>query len=160
MHSENYESLGTLKNAKILACSMIERQFAYCLLIWMFCSKTDMQRVKKVQYKTLQIVYNYYVATYNELLALYNKLKIHQKYLQVLAIEIYKPKNKINPTFMWETYMEKNIPYSLRMGIYFPLNSKRKHSEIRDKLRINFRGIVLWNNLPIKLKECKSLQEF
>ena len=25
---------------------------------------------------------------------------------------------------------------------------------------LNFRGSVLWNNLPIKLKECKSLQEF
>ena len=30
----------TLKKAKILACSMIESQFAYCLLIWMFCSKS------------------------------------------------------------------------------------------------------------------------
>ena len=28
---------------------MIESQFAYCPLIWMFCLKIDMQRVEKVQ---------------------------------------------------------------------------------------------------------------
>ena len=42
----------TLEKAKILACSMIKSQVAFCPLIWMFCSKTDMQRVEKIQYKT------------------------------------------------------------------------------------------------------------
>ena len=58
---------------------MIESQFAYCPLIWMFCLKMDMQRVKKVQnkYKTLQVAYNKYMTTYDDLLALDNKLKIH-----------------------------------------------------------------------------------
>ena len=47
-----------------------------------------MQRVEKVQYKTLQVVYNNYVATYNELSALNKKLKIHQRHLQFLATEM------------------------------------------------------------------------
>ena len=64
----------TLGKAKVLACSMIESQFAYCPLIWMFCSKTNMQRVEKVQHKSLQVVYNNYMATYDELLALDYKL--------------------------------------------------------------------------------------
>ena len=70
---------------------MIESQFVYCLLIWMFCSKTDIQRIEKVQYETLQVVYNNYIATCDELLDLNNKLKIHQRHLQFL-IEIYKSK--------------------------------------------------------------------
>ena len=94
----------TLEKAKILACSMIESHFAYCPLIWMFCSKTNMQRVEKVQYKSLQVVYNNYMATYDELLALDNKLKIHQRHLQLLTIEMYKSKNKLNPSFMWKTH--------------------------------------------------------
>ena len=83
---ENHESTGyvprrlqkfpTLERDKILACSMIESQFAYCPLIWIFCSKTDIQRVEKVQHKTLQVVYNNYMATHDELLTLGNKLKI------------------------------------------------------------------------------------
>ena len=39
--------------------------------------KKDMQRVEKVQCKSLQVVYNNCMATYDELLALVNKLKIH-----------------------------------------------------------------------------------
>ena len=91
-----------------------------------------MQRVEKVQYKSLQVVYNNYMATYDELLALDNKLKIHQRHLQFLAIEIYKSKNKFNPSFMWKTYKEKNISYSLRRG--FPSSFQSKHSEIWNKL--------------------------
>ena len=53
----------------------------------MFCSKTDMKRVEKLRYKTLQVVRNNYMATYDELLDFDNKLKIHQKHLQFLATE-------------------------------------------------------------------------
>ena len=60
----------TLEKAKILACSMIESQFAYCPLIWIFYSKAYMQRVEYVQYKTLQVAYNNYMATYDDLFAL------------------------------------------------------------------------------------------
>ena len=58
----------TLEKAKILPCSMIESQFTYWPLFWMFYSETDMQRTEKVQYKTLQVVHNNYMATYDELL--------------------------------------------------------------------------------------------
>ena len=76
-----------------------------------------MKRVEKLQYKTLQVVRNNYMATYDELLDFDNKLKIHQKHLQFLATEINKSKNKLNSSFMWKTFKEKNIPYSLRRAI-------------------------------------------
>ena len=57
------------------------------------------------------------MATYDDLLALDNKLKIHQRHLQFPAIEIYKSKHKLNPSFMLKTYEDKNIPYLLRRGI-------------------------------------------
>ena len=66
-----------------------------------------MRRVEKVQYETLEVVYNNYMATYDDFLALNNKLKTHQKFL---VIEMYKSKKKLNPSFMWKTYREKNIP--------------------------------------------------
>ena len=138
---------------------MIESQFAYYLLILMLRSKTDMQRVEKVQYKTSQAVYNNYMATYDELLALdNNKLKIYQRHLQFLAIEMYKSKNKLNASFMWKTCKEKNITYSLRRGITFFISKSNLQKYGINSL--NFRRSVLWKNLPLKLKECKYLQEF
>ena len=47
------------------------------------------------------------MTTSDELLALDNKLKTHQKHLQLLAIKIYRSKNKLNPSFMWNTYKER-----------------------------------------------------
>ena len=70
------------------------------------------------------------MTTYDELLTLNNKLKIHQRQLQFLAIEIYKSKNKLNPSFTWKTYKEKNIPYSLRRNIsLFIPNAKTQKYE-------------------------------
>ena len=106
------------ENAKILACSMIESEFVYCTLVWMFCSKIDMQRVEKVQYKS-------------------KKLKIHERHLQFLAIELYKSKNKLHSSFTRKTYKEKIIPYSLKKGIsrVFPLYSTRKHFQATVKTK-------------------------
>ena len=59
---------------------------------------------------------------------------------------------------MWKTYKEKNIPYTLRRGIsLFIPNANTQKYGIKS---VNFRGSVLWNNLSIKLKEFRSLQEF
>ena len=129
---------------KTLDCSIIEGQFAYCPLTWTFCSKYG--EVEKVQYKVLQVEYNNYRVTCDELLALDDKLKIHEKKLQFLAIEMYKSKNKLNPSFMWKTYKEKNTPYSLwrSISLFVPNAQTRKYG-------INS-GSVLWNNRPIKLK--------
>ena len=78
----------------------------------MFCSKTDMERVEKKQYKTLKVVYNSYMTTYNDLLALNNKLKIHQRHLEFLAIEICKSRNKINPECEKHTWIKIAHIYS------------------------------------------------
>ena len=46
--SEDYKRLHNKKPKKSLACSMIESQFLYYSLIWMFCLKTDIQRAEKI----------------------------------------------------------------------------------------------------------------
>lgn len=50
----------TLEKAKFLLSSIKESQFTYCPLIYLFCSKRDMQKVRKLQYKTSHVMYNNY----------------------------------------------------------------------------------------------------
>ena len=61
---------------------MIENQFAYCSLIWMFYLKINMQRVYKgySKHKTLQVVYNNYMGTYDNLPALDNNMRTQQRH--------------------------------------------------------------------------------
>ena len=102
-------------------------------------------------------MHNIYVVTCDELLALDNKLKTHQRHLQFLPIEIYKSKNKLNPSFMWKTYKEKNIPYLRRRGNAHSIpNVNTQKYGINSS---NFRGSALRNNLSIKFKNSKLLQQ-
>ena len=103
-----------------------------------------MQIVEKVQYKTLQVVYNIYMAIYDELLALNNNL----------ALEIYSSENMPNLSFIGKhirrIFTEKDI------SLLIPHENTKKYG-IHS---FNFRGNVLWDNLPVKLKQSKSLQDF
>ena len=68
MPSEDYGSFYHQKKPKSQVVNdktSIKSQFVYCPLIWIFCSKTDIQRVEKGQYKTLQVqVVHNYMTTY------------------------------------------------------------------------------------------------
>ena len=69
-----------------------------------------------IKYKTLQVVYNNYMATYDELLALDNKLKTHQSHLQFLATEVYKSKNKLNQVSSGK-HIRRNISHIHGEGV-------------------------------------------
>ena len=68
-------------------------------MISMFWLEADMQRVEKVHCKTLQIVYNNYMATFHDLLTLNNELK--------MAVEICQSRNKLNPRFIRKVCAEQ-----------------------------------------------------
>ena len=65
-------------------------------------------------------------------------------------------KNKLNPSFMWKTYKEKNIPHSRRKNTSLSVPDVNTQKYGIDSS--NFRGSVLYNNLPIKFKKFNFLQ--
>ena len=48
--------------------SFIRSNFNYCPIIWHFCSKVNTEKLEKLQYSGLKIVYIFYVSSYKELL--------------------------------------------------------------------------------------------
>ena len=59
---------------------------------------------------------------------------------------------------MWSYFEEKPMPYNLRDGSKLVLPKTKSSSFGIDSLQ--FRGVFLWNNLPVPLKNCQSLNEF
>ena len=55
---------------------------------------------------------------------------------------------------MWKTYKENSLKKGISLFISNGNTQKYKTNSL------NIRGSDLWNNLPIKLRECKYLQEF
>ena len=126
-----------------------------CTFTW----KTLINKIFKVHHRTQQVVYDdEFNKLYDELLELNNALSIHQRHLRYLAIEVFKSIMHLNPQFMWSYFEEKPMPYNLRDGSKLVL-PKTKSSRFGIN-SLQFRGSFLWNNLPVSLKNCQSLNEF
>ena len=80
----------------------------------MFCSRILNDKINKLHERALRLVYKNENLIFDELLNLDNSVTLHQKYLQKLAIEMYKAKNHISPIPMQELFTEQIISYDLR----------------------------------------------
>ena len=81
----------------------------------MFVSKMAINTICKLHYRTLKVVYNEYDKSNEELREMNKSASIHQRHLQFLAIEVYKPLMHLKPGFMWSYFSEKNYFIILEM---------------------------------------------
>ena len=112
--------------------------------------------MKKIQYQASNI-YNS-SEFYEELLIRSNEVSIHQKHLRTLATEIYKSLADINPDFMKPYFKIKEMPYNLRNGYALKLPST--NSTYYGINSVLFRACLLWNQLPLSIKQSQSLLGF
>ena len=142
---------------ELLYNQFINSQVNYASVIWMFCRKEDYLKIEKIQYKALKIIYNS-SKSYEELLTHSNEVSIHQKHSRALATEIYKSLADINPDFMKPYFKIKEMPYNLRNGYALKLPST--NSTYYGINSVLFRACLLWNQLPLTIKQSQSLLEF
>ena len=138
----------TVEKARILANAFINSQFNYAPLIWMFSSKTAINKILKIHYRTLQVVYSEYHKPYEELLQIDDDISIHQKHLRILALEVCKSIMHFNPEFMWHCFNTNPIPNNLRKGSRLLIPTAKSVNFGTNS--ITFRGSLLWNNLPLR----------
>ena len=97
--------------------AVIESQFGYCPLIWLFHSRMLNNhlnnRINKLHQRALQIVCKNSSLTFEELLQKDKSLKIHCRNLQTLAMEMYKIKNNYSPVIMKSIFPDSTNPYNL-----------------------------------------------
>ena len=77
--------------------SFIRSNFSYCPIVWHFCSKTNTEKLEKLKYGGLKIVFNAYEASYEELLTRANLPTLHLGRLRTIALETFKCINNIAP---------------------------------------------------------------
>ena len=146
-----------MTHQKILGNAFIDSQFNYAPIIWMFCGKTLYPKIENNHHRTLKVVYGI-DDSYNNLLLSSNSVSIHQRYLGFLLTEIFKSISQINPEFLWLFFKPQKLSYNLRKGPI--LNLQRTQSTYHCASTIHFRGSLIWNNLPAKVKSSNSVFEF
>ena len=72
------------KQAKLLYNSFILAQCNYCSMIWMFCSKTSNKKIKQIQKRGLQIVYNESHMSLVKPLIQDQGISVHRKHINIL----------------------------------------------------------------------------
>ena len=98
----------SLGKRKLLMRSFIESQFSYCPLIWMFCSRKMNRKINHIHERALRLVYDDYMTPFEELLLKDKSVSIHHRNLQNVAIEMFKVKNEICPSFIGNMFCRIN----------------------------------------------------
>ena len=148
----------SIPQAKILCNSYIYSTFNYCSLIWIFCSKIANNKINKIHLRTLKTIYLNDESSLYKLLETDNSESIHSRHIKVLLAEIFKSLSNLNPTFMWNIFNKKYIPYSLRTSnlLTLPTTNTKKYGTNS----IVFKGSMLWNSLPDSYKNEINIVKF
>ena len=138
--------------------SFFTSQFNYCPLVWVCHSRSLNNKVSHIHERALCIVYQDFQSSFSALLVRDNSFTIHQKNLQLLAIEIFKVKMNISPEIMNEIFdFSKNYAYKLRCGNC--LSRSNIHSKYFGIESIVNIAAKIWNKIPNEIKEACSLTD-
>ena len=124
----------------------------------MFASKTVISKILKIHYRTLQVVYSEYQRFNEELFQINKDISIHQKHLRILALEVYKSIMHLNSQFIWHCFNTNPIPFNLRKASRLLIPPAKSANFGTDS--ITFRGSFLWDNLPLRLKNTQTIDDF
>ena len=143
---------------RLLMKALIESQFSYCPLVWMFHNRTLNNCINRLHERGLRLVYKDYKLSFDELLRKDNSVSIHHRNLQKLATEMYKAYNDLSPTLVKSIFPLREMPYNLRNSN--PFRPTKVNSVFNGTETISFRGPKIWSLVPENIKAAKSLTEF
>ena len=147
----NEEQSLLLSNAYILSC------FNYCSVIWMFCSRKSGSLINTIHKRCLRSIYGY-EANLQDLFSTMNQRSIHSKHIELLLAEVFKSVRGLNAGFMQNFFSMKPLNYSLRKSNLLIL--PKAVTTTYGTNSVHFQSVLLWNNLPDKIKNAKNILTF
>ena len=124
----------------------------------MFHSRKRNNRINNIHERALRIVFRDYESTFQQLLNQNMPVSIHQGNLQILATEIFKTKNGLDPVIMEDVFKFKNLTYNFRNAEI--LNRSNINSVKYGTETITSLSAKIWKILPNNYKELPSLSTF
>ena len=123
----------------------------------MFDSKTAINKTWKIHYRTLQVIYSEYHKSYEEP-PITKDISFDQKHLRILALEVSKSIMQFNPEFMRNSFNANSIPYNLIKGSRLLIPPAKSVNFGSNSTK--FRGSLLWINVPLRLKNSQTTDDF
>ena len=147
----------SFEKRRIIFKSFVESQFKYCPLIWMFHGRLTNNKINRLHERALRIVYNDYESTFEQLLINDKSFCIHHQNIHKLMIEIYKTLNDIDNTY---SNIFVRISHNVNLRSKPDLLIPSVNSVLKGKHSLRYFGSLMWNSLPINIRNSESLSIF
>ena len=115
-----------------------------------------MKKQEKIQERSLRFLLNDYESNYEQLLLAADKTILVIRKLKILATEIFKTINDLNPSFMKEIFELNTRRDNQSSNLIVQSQSSKKYGT--DTLRSL--GPKIWNSLPNDIRSSNSLYSF
>ena len=133
--------------------------FNFCPLIWHFCSKSNTEKLEKINYRVLQFVFQDYCSSYEELILKAGTTTLHLSRLRTLAIETFKIAYGLSPTYLKEFVCFKDASsYNFRYSNL--LEIPRTKSTRYGTNSFRHQAAKLWNSLPEEARKITSFNHY
>ena len=149
---------------RVLMKAFVMSQFASSPLIGMFVDRNVNSKINALHYRALKIVYRDNVSSFDELLVRDKSMRVHHRNLHFLAIEMFKVKLGIAPSFMESIFEKRVVPKNC------VVNGLRHQSEFYNyhnpktvyygSETLRSLGPKIWNILPNYVKSSSNLEMF
>ena len=124
----------------------------------MFHSRHTNNKINRLHERALRIVYNDYESTFEQLLINDKSFCIHHQNIHKLMIEIYKVFNNITDNIYSNIFIRTNHYSNLRSQRDLLIPSVK--SVLKGKNSLRYFGSLMWNSLPIDVRNSESLVVF
>ena len=162
--------IGTLKRSRsfvpfeTLLCiynTLVQPHFDYCSVVWGNCNKSLSIKLQKLQNRAARILTSSsYDANADDLFVKLGWQKLNLQRDLKTATMVYKSLNGLAPDYLKSMFTNRSAisTYSLRncegkLAVPLPRTNFLKNS-------FSYNGALLWNSLPINLRQAQSLASF
>ena len=131
--------------------------FNYCLLVWMFSNAVSLKKIENLQKRALKFLYKSYNTSYKDLLLKSGFSSMNVKRLRTLCVEIFKTLNNLNPSFMKEIFVLRQMDRPVLEKYKLNLDIPSYNQLTFDCKALTFLGLKTWNSLPYHIKSVENL---
>ena len=103
-----------LPSRKAIYDSFIVSNFSYCPLVCFFTSRASITKIQKLLERALRFVLKDSISDYDTLLSKGGVDSFRISSLKIMAVEIYKILNGMNPEYLSPLFSRSTTPYKLR----------------------------------------------
>ena len=120
-------------------------------MVWHFCGKGDTNKIEKIHERALRFMADDYTSEYAELLQNTNESTLYLKRVRIIAQEVFKTINGLNPGYIKEILRDRPSRYPSRrpLDLYVP-----KVNQIKFGYRsYTYEAPTIWNSIPIEIRK-------